>query len=1661
MGFTVSFPGSIYAPPGVYTRTLFESPVQGVLAGLRIPTFIGTGSEILFQGDLEVVRGSSSTVDQRIVQEDLANRAVVSVSQSGAVTLGAFDGERRRVQVRHYPIVNGNGTGTTATKASSVSVTVNGEPVVVTYLDGANGIVELAFGPNADDNVRITYFFKRTDTLVTDDLSAQVTADAATVYGLGSETFEISTGDNDTLSLTVDGTAVTVTIPDSGATPWTAAQVAAFVNAAAGTTSLVASTFVNNYGGTGVKLVADRDIVVGNGNANSTLGFVAGTDTARTRTFYTFNGPIVDGSNGGVTTTDPASVTVKVDGVQVIPVSVDGASRAVTLAFAPADGSTVTVQYYFNTWQDTFDYLAHVDVLDITQCGIAPGRFDYTDGVDFTLQDDKIVWGTAAIVASGTHTTGSEYLNSSQVTATLVDTRTYLEPCAAFVDTTVNPAVESRTKFVLPLTPTTGNGRGSPLGSSLFQTVSNGRIDLPTDRPDLVFAYWGYGPQDAIDRGRVTVLKVDSATNTVTLKDPVPAGATVYATFYYNTIQDQVYSLVVTTAGQSGTGAYTVQNEGGTYLLTPTFGLKSSGLATVTVNFPSGSERKPDARFETPFSTALYEAPVEEDVSVTFAATDSTPAVYTFPLAGDYATVNAASDKLRLLVDGAALANGAAGIDLTTPCPDAAAPNLGFTAAMVGSEVAYLASSGGTTYDIDATNDTLNFTVDGVVLAATAASGAGSTLDDYVNAINTSAASAPARFAAAGRFLGAFTVAGGEYDRLSFHYTGDVAGASGTLTATLTPGTYANAAALAAEVDGQVAAQIGTLGVGFAGLTVAVTADSSGRMVFALTKAVGDNAGYLEFVTNASPARDFAVVAGIDTGIVGASQTKVLDAPIARRYSIAGDNTGALTHDRIILRNRVVPGFGTVHPLSLGTGLGITFLGGNGSTNVGLTPNTTVPAAQRASVLPASIAGYVGWAGGQYSAGVVANADGQPIVTFYAAGGTSDQNNVFKFTVDGVPVTVVFTDDTGTAIPSGGSADVPVGPGSGANSVIGQIRAAMTAAGLGSASSRCVQEGAAFRIVSLLDTASSAVSIGDGSANGVLGFSAGDVAARVLPSAQNLASALMGHVAATVATSILSWDSPSATYLAAEALAYVTTDAGGAKYLTVQSQANAGLGTTSSVALRTATSNDALRQGTGLGAASGDGAVGEAGVSGFYVTSTDPNGSGSANTSVFNGGTGQDGVVGQTYRDLVTGLTFTVLPRTGGSLYPATEYFTIRVRQAAVTDSNLPTNAIPGVELLVTNTINVTVGDSATVDTMARSGEEPAVGDLYYVSYQYRKQDYQTQLFTKFSAIEATYGPLSTDNPVTLAAYLAILNGAVLVGIKQVQKDEDNGTRASATAYRNAIDDLEGPLPGGTLPDILVPLKGDNLDLFQYLSRHCDIQSDIRHRAERTALCGFGSGTTLTTAGNWASAIGRTRFRLVYPDVMIVPIPQPGGAPDEQTVVDGTYMAAMLAGSVVSPNTDVATPWTGKRLVGATRLARTLDAVEQNQVAVRGITVIEDRTPVLRVRQGLTTDMSTILTKLPTIIQIVDETQRQSRTTLERYIGTKFLPGILSQIEGQLTATLRGLVDAQILAAYTGVSANVSADDPTTAEVEAYIQPVFPLLYIICTFNLRSSLSAR
>jgi len=1767
------FPGKNYAPPGPYTQTKFENPLGQALESLKIPVIIGEGNESLFQEDLEIVRGSSAVIDQRVVNEDQTGRAVSSVSATGVVTLGSWNGALDKFQVVNRPIVSGDGTGTTTTSRGDVLVTVNNQPVVVLSVDGTTGIIQIADTPAATDVVRCTYYFNRTDTLVTDDVSSQVPTESATVRAQSgiadvdapnagvvvidmhgdilSDEGAVIVPANNVLSLTVDGVARTVTIPAKS--DYTMAQIAAAITAASAG-SLTASTFADNYGHSALMLLADHSVAVGDGSANGDLGLISGQADNRVSTFYTMNGPIVDGSGGGVVTTDPAHVTVRVNGTQVIPTSVDGATRAVTLAEAPAANATVSIQYYWNTWQDTFDYLAHVGVTAVSRCGDVPGSSAYTEEADFILQNDRIVWGTAALTEAGLTTTGATLFDDTQITNTLIDNRNFLGACTAVTDSTGGVATDSRTEFQLPFTPTLGNGRDTPLGQSLFQTISNSRIDLPVNRPDVVWAYWGYDEQDALVRGRVTVTKVEGTV--ITLASAVPPGANVYATQYYNTLTDETYTLTCATAGVSGVGQYTMQDSGenDVYGATMVAGSKGAGLTGITVEFPSGSEMTPDFRLESNSATTFV-GPVEEVVTVEFAARTATPAKWAVPGSGNYSFISGQSDKLRMTVHSVDV-GGATGLNLSSPSA-ATTHTGGFFATLVGDEIVYSKESGdaatagqGFTIstseefvllvddatvtvktnvvdDVDAgylaryindaasghnstaaaneaATDTITLDVDlasnqddyyngwKIVIgngASAVTAGQVTTITDYVGSTNVATVSpaweggdqkidlgdayyiynpdARSSMKGATRFNGPTVITANEFDQMRVIYKGDNS-TEAILSLQLDEATYASATTLAAEVNTQLAAAVATaIGAGnvtIKGLIIECAADSDGRMEFKIQLPGVDGSGFIQFLylDPASDAKDFCVLAGLDKAAsAGAGQAALIQGPIARTYECP--DTGATKNfDRIILRNRLLPGGGgSVAPWDIVDQCKLEVQTGN--TKCALSTGMIGTAGSRAVVNPATMLGRIGITGGQDS-------EGDPVVTLYNGEGTQPANNVFDFEMDGTPVTVTFTaaaDGTAT----------PIGPEGTAGSLLYQIVAAMAAVpgapfgnatAIGETNLLARIEGCGIRLTSAVSTAASNITIGSGSANTILGFGSGSSASRTLVTPKALASALNAHRNSTFAT----WLNVLATTTGSFSrygIASTVLDAAGAEYLYLQDAPTlvANLGAASNVSVQTPTGSvqDALRYDAGLNATAGDGAVGEPAIDGFTVTSGNPDGSGSANTSILNDGTGQDGVVGQTYRDDVTGLTFTILPRGWSSdqtgpwvSYPTgdTALFRIRVSKTMTANSNIPQNAVPGVEMKVANTVGVDVGDTATVQTFERSGNEPAIGDLHYASYTYTKQDFTTQFFTKMSAVENAFGAGVPDNPASLGTYLAMINGAVLVGVKQVQR-ASGSSQASLVSYRSAVDELEGVLPGFVNPDIIVPMRGDSTDLYTLIKRSCEKMSSIRYKSERTAIVGTAAGTLPADVKLMAQTLGNARMRIVYPDMAVLSIQDGVTGEATEYVVDGTFVAAALTGSVVSPNLDVATPWTGRKLVGFTQLARILDPVEMNQVAQTGVTVMETKPPFLRVRHGLTTDMSNIMQKTPTVMMIADEVQRQARNVMESFVGIKFLGTVLSQVEGRLAMMFKRMVAAQIVAAYTGIKANVSAADPTVAEVEAWYSPVWPLLYLVITFHMRSS----
>jgi len=1422
-------PFATFVFPGVYTRSLTEANVSNLVAGLRIPVYIGVGQEELEQLDLELVRGSSSTLDEQIVNEDVSASFVVDETNPNNPVLGVTDGTYTKVRVRNFPIVDGQGFGRTTNDVRSVTATVNGSPVAVGAVQGAKGYVIFQVPPQPTDIVRITYYFHRGDTVFTDDVSDQVTTTTAQLTTPGFAPFEITTGSTDKFILKVNGSEYTITF--AGGT-FTATSIKGQIDVAS-ISGLTTSVFTDEQGREHVQLNSSVSLEVGAGSANGPLGFSQGEKSARNVAFRVYNIPIVDGTGGGVTTTDPTKVVVLVNSVQVVASAVDGRNGIVTLPAPPAPGSTVTIRYYANTWQDTFDYLPNTLVTGVIRCGISPQRNDYIESQDFVISnpstDTSIIhWGTSFTVTSTNRTAGAEPFDSSQIVPTLVDDKLFLAECERVTNTSMTPATVSSTEFYLPEVPTMGNGRDTPLGTSLYNDVANSRYGLASARPDLVQVYVGRTLRDALQRGRVTVTAVDPSTSKIVLKNPVPPDYKAFATFWYNRVSDDTFVLTNKVAGPIGVGQYEVYSSTyATNLYQVRFGTKGSGL-TAAVQWPRGVEQIPDAFHH-------GGTPVSEQITVTFGVAPACNAAYTNKGASPYSLYSGTSSSWTTVVNGA---NQVTNLALAAK---------GF---LVGAHVTPIQTGiNAGTIEIPASpSNALNLTIDGTELAVALTAGY-RTPTQIVADINTAIDADPAF--------------------------------SGTAPNTL---------------------------AGF--------------------KQIGPSTGDVLFYIQS--------------------------------YSTPGALPNGFDHTSTVLVRQ-----GTIEA-TLGFS---TFQTASGTTGAINKPAT-----------------YLGTLAGPFAI-------------------TAGLNDTVKFRLNGV--------DYEVTLPSGAAVA--------ASAIVTAINAVPGLTGVASTNIA----GSALdkiRLTSPINTDTSSISILTASANEILGFTAGDYAGQTRVTAHEIANRLN-----------------STAGFFTGAIAYADTIEG-QTYITIESIT---VGATASSIAFASSAGTAFNRTTGLNITPGtDGDVGENTYDMYTVTS---------NNSLGSAGTG---VPGQTYTDARTGLRFTILPATTGSYGSGpTVYFTMDVSPTFVVNPAVPTYALPGLETIVTNTVNVGVNDTATVQTFNPSGVEPAVGDFYFLSYRYMKQDFTTRIFRTFKTIESNFGRISAENRVTLAAYLAILNGAVLVGIKQVLK-VINTNQASDSSFISAIKELEIPLPGGVKPDILVPLATSSA-VYAYLTQHCEVMSNERNQSERMGMIGFASGTIPTTAQTVAKSLNSNRIIALYPDSSVITMTNELGESYE-TLVDGTFFAAAVAGAAVSPAVDVATPYTRRRIQGFTRIPRILDAVEASQTAVSGVTLLEDLDPIIRIRQGLTTNMASILTRLPTVTQIADYVQQQSRMILDSFVGTKFLPSRTNEVEVTMTGLFKSLIQAEIIAAFTGVAAAVDADDPTILRFEAFYQPVFPLLYLVLTFNIRA-----
>jgi len=365
---------------------------------------------------------------------------------------------------------------------------------------------------------------------------------------------------------------------------------------------------------------------------------------------------------------------------------------------------------------------------------------------------------------------------------------------------------------------------------------------------------------------------------------------------------------------------------------------------------------------------------------------------------------------------------------------------------------------------------------------------------------------------------------------------------------------------------------------------------------------------------------------------------------------------------------------------------------------------------------------------------------------------------------------------------------------------------------------------------------------------------------------------------------------------------------------------------------------------------------------------------------------------------------------------------------------------------------------------------EPSAGVQYSFSYGTPKvttstlDDYGPQLFTDLTSITSIYGPVPTANTngtlttnsdgststISLGSQIVFTNSANTGGIVVVQVSPHDG--APLAGFQNALNKL-ATVSG---VNIVVCLTPDPMLYPSIVSNVVNCSAPLEMN-ERTAIMGLDpTSATMTSAIAQAASIDASgegrRFLLLWPPQCQMTL---GG---NTANLDGSYLAAAVAGVRINGNNDVATPLLRQQLTPFTNVG-TGPITRTNKLTLRngGVTVIELQNNIVLVTEDTTTDRSTIDNQEYTVTEIVDFTASTTRTLLNSiFIGVKILSNTTSMITATIQVLLNNLVSLNIITDYRNVQATINSLDPRQIDISFEIAPVYGLRYISVVFSLET-----
>jgi len=335
-------------------------------------------------------------------------------------------------------------------------------------------------------------------------------------------------------------------------------------------------------------------------------------------------------------------------------------------------------------------------------------------------------------------------------------------------------------------------------------------------------------------------------------------------------------------------------------------------------------------------------------------------------------------------------------------------------------------------------------------------------------------------------------------------------------------------------------------------------------------------------------------------------------------------------------------------------------------------------------------------------------------------------------------------------------------------------------------------------------------------------------------------------------------------------------------------------------------------------------------------------------------------------------------------------------------------------------------------------------GDTLQISYQYADSTYyQPTLFTRYSDVEAKYGPAFDSNgnvlsPLSFGAKLAVLNGASNIVCTAVASNDV----LWGNAFANLVNDQTST--------IIVPLTG-NQSIQAAAAAHCTQMQ--QYNVFRTAIFGadgVGGTVTVSQLQQNASSYNRKDIQYVSPSIFRYFNP----VLNVENQVGAQYAAAALAGAHAAGGP--ADTLTRQTIAGFSSIGDPRTLVGENADAANGLTVIEQRGGAIRVRHDISTAPANVNTREWPVIQ---QTYNMIRNILGLYdqsiVGQyrSNSTGLIA-VQNLTSAYLRNLVSRGQLGNYSNLNVAFNPSDPTAVNVSWSYQPIYTILYVNITIGL-------